>query len=269
MTGVRLMRARAAIVAAVIACLCGALAATAAAEAPEYGRCVKHAGGSFATSKCTAGAAGSGDWEWQPGPGPKAHFSASLKGTTTFVWWLQDGGYPGECKGASLSGDYTGPKTVGNVHLNFTGCSYPVSEGPEACSTIEVAPLVGELGVYALGETAEKNKIGLKLSPETGTSLAEIHCRFERSYNWRGGFVIAQTTSNVMQLAGTLAFRQHHPRTPPSEEQLPANFLGEPANPLETTDNSEIEHVRVWTQMGWAMSLGVHNEERIEANSVI
>jgi hypothetical protein len=248
--------------------VCLALPAIAAAGAPEYGRCVKQAGGTFTTSKCTAEATSGGSWEWEPGPGPKGRFTAVLKGTSAMAWHDADGGYPGECKHASLSGEYTGPKTVGDVRLAFSECDYPTSEPPDSCPTIEVAPLVGELGVYALGETAEKNKIGLKLSPESGTSLAEFHCGSERVYNWRGGFVIGQASSNVMQLTmGSLTFRQRHGRG--FAEQQPGNFLGEAPSPLETTgDVFDEDHEPVFTEMGWQMALAVHNEERIEANSV-
>jgi hypothetical protein len=258
------MRAiRTVLVGAAAACALCAPAATASAQAPEYGRCVQHAGGKFTTSKCTTEAAGSGSWEWEPGPGPKAHFSAALNGTSTFRWLFQNGGFGGKCTGVSLSGEYTGPKTVGAVHLAFTGCSYTGN-----CGTIAIAPLVGELGVYALGETAEKNKLGLKLRPETGTSYAEFSCS-SGSFGpelWRGGFVIGQAKSNVMALTSSLNFQQHHARA--VEEQVPSNFLGEPPSPLEATGDFEIEHSKYFVEIGWAMALSVHGEERIEANSV-
>jgi len=252
---------------AAIFCACGALANAAGAAAPEFGRCVKHAGGNFANARCTESAAGTGAWEWEPGPGPKRGFAVTLTGTAGFLFKLATHA-EGKCTGASAIGEYTGAKTVADVRMSFTGCVYA---GSPSCETITVAPLDGELGVYALGETPAKDKLGLKLSPESGTSLASFNCEKESlsPYLWRGGFVIAAVGANAMQLTGSWKFKQHTTPGKYGEEQIPSSFVGEPASPLESTGNgTNGMGEKVYDPMGWSMSTAVHNEEKIEANSV-
>ncbi|MGO9322001.1 MAG: hypothetical protein ACLQBY_14525 [Solirubrobacteraceae bacterium] len=56
-------------------------AATASAEAPEFGRCIKKAGKpsgtGFKDAACTKAASAKAHYEWVPGPGPKAKFSST------------------------------------------------------------------------------------------------------------------------------------------------------------------------------------------------
>ena len=54
-------------------------AASASAEAPEFGRCVKKAkaeGSGYSDSGCTSAVSSGAKFEWIPGPGPKAHFTS-------------------------------------------------------------------------------------------------------------------------------------------------------------------------------------------------
>src|SRR5437016_13177386 len=58
--------------------------ATATAELPEIGRCLKVAGAAthrYATGTCTTKSEGenSGRFEWEPGPGPKPGFTATAE----------------------------------------------------------------------------------------------------------------------------------------------------------------------------------------------
>jgi hypothetical protein len=61
----------------------GAVAtATASAEAPEFGRCVKKAvkgGSGFSDSRCTEAASSEAKFEWIPGPGAKAKFRSEAR----------------------------------------------------------------------------------------------------------------------------------------------------------------------------------------------
>ena len=54
-------------------------AASASAEAPEYGRCIKKAkteGAGFSDSNCGTAVGAEGKYEWLAGPGPKAKFTS-------------------------------------------------------------------------------------------------------------------------------------------------------------------------------------------------
>jgi hypothetical protein len=251
-------------------CSTTALLATsvpASAEAPEFGRCIKQAGGRFANAGCTETKAGSELYEWSPGPGPKVKFTDILGGTKPFRWKLASN-EEGVCSGESATGEYTGAKTVGRVDIVLTGCESGPPEFRLPCGTITVEPMRGEIGVYAKGETKALDKLGLKLSPETGERLAEFGCgKFEPTiFSWRGGSVIAPLVANKMLLKEALPLHQRH-RTFCIEEQIPASFVGETPTPLESTHNCEIE--REFGPMGWEMASKLTNEERIEANSVL
>jgi hypothetical protein len=63
---------------AAFACLAGALAAGAQAEAPEFGRCLKKAikgGAGFKVPSCTKATGAKAKYEWVPGPGPDPNFA--------------------------------------------------------------------------------------------------------------------------------------------------------------------------------------------------
>ena len=69
-------------------CLVAALAigtvaaASASAEAPEYGRCIKKSkieGAGFSSASCTKAVATKAKYEWAPGPGPNAKFTSEGK----------------------------------------------------------------------------------------------------------------------------------------------------------------------------------------------
>jgi hypothetical protein len=60
----------------------GATASIAAAEAPEFGRCIKKAkteGSGYSSANCTAAVGSGAKYEWQAGPGPKAHFTSAAR----------------------------------------------------------------------------------------------------------------------------------------------------------------------------------------------
>lgn len=60
----------------------GVAASTAAAEAPEFGRCIKKAkaeGSGFSSANCTTAVGSGAKFEWQAGPGPNPHFSSEAR----------------------------------------------------------------------------------------------------------------------------------------------------------------------------------------------
>src|SRR5262249_30624415 len=97
------------------------------ANPPGYGPCLKVTTGprQYATGTCTTFGT-KGNYEWYAAfasskPLAKAHFTTLLKEKTE-VKLQTTGGQLIACKGQSGGGDYTGNKTIGNVHVTFTGC---------------------------------------------------------------------------------------------------------------------------------------------------
>lgn len=249
------------------------IAASASAEAPEFGRCVKQHGGIYSNSGCTETEAGVNKFEWEPGPGAKRGFTESLKPETTFVWELSGSWDKATCTGQSATGEYTGPKTVGHVKMVFTGCT----KGSFVCPTLILSPLKGEVGIYELGETALTDKIGLKLMPEEGPGeLVQFFCAAERpnsthwEYVWRGGSMIVSLKSNHQYLKKTLRYRRicfEHMRH--LARQVPTNFVGETPDPMEATSGFLEGELPRFYPMVWRMKTILQNEEKIEVNSVL
>jgi hypothetical protein len=256
----RLFRIGAVVVTAAL--LASACAASAGAE--EFGRCVKVAAGTgaYANSGCTEAGATKG-YEWLSGPGAKTGFQDTLSGAAPFKWKLASNS-EGICTGEHATGEYTGPKTVGHVQMVFTGCAWGSPLGRTACGSITIAPLRGELGVYAEGATAAQNKLGVKLSTESGELLTETMCGELAPNRWRGS-VIAPLTANKMLQRESLPFKQKH--VPCGEEQIPAAFVGETPDPLEATHNCMI--AEEFGPLGWQMATQLVGEEKVEANSVL
>jgi hypothetical protein len=251
-----------------VAASLGAAAASALAQAPEFGRCVKDAGGIYANAGCTEAKAGSARYEWEPGPGPSAGFTEAQSGPKAFKWKLATN-EEGVCTGETATGEYTGPKTVGDVDIVLTGCVFYAVY--ESCETVVLRSLGGEIGVYALGETAARDKLGLKLAPEVGTQFAEFDCSTGRvnPYIWRGGSVIVPLQTNKMLLKESLKYRESH-GPGYREEQIPASFVGELPSPMEATGNFfEEDEEKGYAPMGWETSPKLFNEEKLEANAVL
>jgi hypothetical protein len=121
-----------------------------------------------------------------------------------------------------------------------------------------------------VGETASKDKLGVKLFPESGEDIAVFNCGESHAdlnpYTWRGS-VIVPIAANSLVTKELLAFRQRHVQG--EEEQKPATSLAKCPDPLEGTSNFErLNGERVFLVMGWQMSTHLVNEEAL-ANSVL
>jgi hypothetical protein len=237
------------------------LTASASAEAPEFGRCVKVAkgAGAFKSANCTIPLAG-GNYEWMPGPGPAGKFTTSLI-PTSFVTLIETvGGTKIICTGEQATGEYTGTKTVGNVLLTFTGCETSggqVESPGQPNGHVVSSPLEGVLGVWKTGETAKQNKIGLELFPqEAGAPVSQMACN-GLPIVLRGSVITHVLTSNKMLLSSTIKYAQRN------GIQKPDRFVAGPASVLEMAPNGG-----PFEQSGFAMEATQTNEEAIEVNSV-
>ncbi|MGP0102724.1 MAG: hypothetical protein ACLPUT_14035 [Solirubrobacteraceae bacterium] len=137
--------------------------AVSAAQAAEYGRCIKAAKinkqyrGDFADKSCTQAVVETGKYEWSPGPGPRPGFTTTMKKITVTSPDLEFGL---TCSGSG-SGRITGRKT-GQVTLTLTSCSSKATGG-KCNSSGEPPGVINTVTLYT--ELAE---------PEAGVVLTVI-----------------------------------------------------------------------------------------------
>jgi len=158
----------------ILACaLSGVTAVSAfALEAPEIGRCVAKAGGQFTTNVCTKKAAvgKTGSFEWEPGA-VKTKFTGT-GGTATLETVHK---VKVSCKTEASNGEYTSPKTVGNISVRFTGCE---SIGFKCKTALaEEGEIVTNLLAGTLRwENAKKSKVAIDLVPQSEELFVEFAC---------------------------------------------------------------------------------------------
>jgi hypothetical protein len=237
------------------------VAATASAEAPEFGRCVKVAKGtgSFNSGNCTLPLAGA-NYEWLPGPGANNKFTFVRKEPAATLRVLETvGGTPVICQTVSGVGQYAGIKTVGSVVLTLKGCesgSLKCASVGAPTGTIVTSTLEGALGLITKGETPPKDKVGLDLLPvEKEGLVAQFDCA-GLPFAVRGS-VVAPVVSNRMQLMPLMKFKHT------KGKQKPERFEGEPRDVLELDTNGG-----PFEQAGMALEALLTNEVPIEINSV-
>lgn len=247
-------------------------AGSALAAAPEFGRCLKQASKSlsnFDNAKCVKLAsedAGTeaeklkkGNFQWLPGPGANSKFTLARTGASIRV--LETiGGTPLFCRAGTGSGEYTGPKSVGNVVLTLTGCetgSLKCNSAGQPSGTAVFGPLEGALGIVKKGATPVQDKIGLDLFSGAKEGLVtHVECAgLQISVQ---GSVIVPVMANSMKLNATLKFKQA------KGKQKPEQFEGQPRDVLEwNTDGGPFE------QAGMGFEAAQTNEEKIEINTVL
>ena len=155
---------------------------------PEWGKCVKQAGGKYGDANCQTKAKG-GEYEWEKGktlknvPFEGANVGSGGVLTSEFFSCTASGGrftrkqceekggsYESvgeveiECESESSHGEASGKNLIVNVSVKFLGCkvfgSAPCSNGPEE-GEIQVNPLKGELGYINKAE----HTVGVLLEP--------------------------------------------------------------------------------------------------------
>ncbi|HEV7584624.1 MAG TPA: alkaline phosphatase family protein [Solirubrobacteraceae bacterium] len=197
--------------------------------APEYGRCVHLAGsgkGKFSNSSCTSAAtAESFSYEWLSGPGSNRTFTTSARPET--VPTLETvGKVKVKCVAESGSGEYTGPRTVGNLLIRFTGCKALAA----ACSTMGAAE--GEIVTKTLQgvlgwENKAEHSIAQDVFPAEGAVVAEATCGLT-SLIVRGS-VLGPVGEGRMSTSMSVKYTQL------AGLQRPEHFEGEPNGVLEAS----------------------------------
>jgi hypothetical protein len=162
----------------VISCLVALMASTALAasalalEAPEMGRCVADAGGKYENNVCTKLAKGTkpGKFEWEPGAVKNKFTGVGGAATLETIHKVKV-----VCKAERSSGEFTSPKTAGNIIVKFTGCEaleFKCSSPGASEGEIVVNPIAATLR----WEDATKKKVAIDLVPQGGEIFVEFAC---------------------------------------------------------------------------------------------
>ncbi len=223
----------------------GALtAASASAEIPELGRCVKVEGvqegkrtvyhGKYGSKNCIKQkAVSTGQYEFLPGPGPKSeYYGVAVEPAPELV---TVSGRKIVCSVIAFKGKYTGPKTE-TVNISLGGCeegSRPCQTNPAKVGEIEgTSALEGELGTISKG--SNKLNVGWDLKHEgviftfTCGKLPEVGALEALE----GPSVIGVVTGgffgdlNKMSIYSTIKYKQT------GGKQIPEAFEGGPKDTL-------------------------------------
>jgi hypothetical protein len=228
--------------------------ATAQAEAPEIGRCVKVAAkaGKFSGATCIKEKSG-GSYEWIPGA-EKGKFTT--KGGVATLQTV--GGTAVGCKSETSGGEYNSTKTVTGVVVVFKECA----AAGIMCNT--TGQPEGELITNSLEgkvgwENKAKKKVAFDLFPGKTApeglfitfNCAGLHLEVK-------GQVLVNVPSDKMDNAVTLKYsgKKGH--------QKPEKFEGEPPAILLTSINKA-----PFEQSGQTITTTQTNEEALEVNAVV
>jgi hypothetical protein len=251
----------------IVGFIAGTAAASASAEAPSFGRCLKTKDGEglkYTTAKCTVVATGEKEnFEWYSSfgstrPLEKAGFTTAIE-PTTFAALTTVSGTKITCLQESSGGIYTSNKTVGGVVLKFAGCETgggQCNSAGKGVGQITWNELDGSLGIWRTGETAAKDGPGISLRPTTGEQLVEFFC---------GGLVvkikgaiILPLPGNAMKLSAKVKLTAHNGK------QKPELFVGGPQEVLKCKFSAAPEE-----QCALTLAMTWTNEEKVEASTVL
>ena len=248
-----------------------AVAATASAAPPEFGRCLKQATKSLSnydSAKCIKLASEDlgteaeklkkGNYQWFPGV-VKNKFTTKIK-PSTIATLETVGGTKITCTGETSSGEYTGLKTIGNMVAKFTGCEtnkLKCESAGAGSGNINTAPLGGPIGFETIVEPASKSKLASELHSESG-NIAEFECAGLKVVV--RGSVLHKIVANAMKLTATEKF------VASKGKQKPEHFAGgvPKEHILETSTNGG-----PFEQSGQTITSILTNEEKVEASSVL
>jgi hypothetical protein len=146
-----------------------AVVASASAAAPEIGRCVSNKGGKYANDVCTKlpKPPAAGSFEWESGAIKKNFTGLGGIGTLETTH-----GVKVTCQTEASHGEYTSPKTVGNIAVVFKGCE---STGFKCEST---GAAEGEIATNPLSGTLVWEKFGTKVAIDLVPQSTELFVEF-------------------------------------------------------------------------------------------
>jgi hypothetical protein len=143
--------------------------ATASAEAPEFGQCLKKAvagGAGYSDSKCNKAVGIKAKYEWVPGFVAGKEKFTSTGATATLK---TSGGKTVTCKKENSTGEYLkdGSNKKESTTVNFVECKssgFACTTAGDKTGELTTNPLIGEVGF----ENTLKTKTDLKLEPAAG-----------------------------------------------------------------------------------------------------
>ncbi len=277
----RRMRITGSVLLAALVVLCSLAAASASAELPELGRCVKVEGvasgkktvysGAYTGKKCThLSPTKKGKYEFLPGPGTANHFYGIGEEPEPVL--ETTGGAKVECATETVEGEYTGPKTE-KAKVTFGGCQTG-TETVRFCGTNPVKESViegtgtfeGELGVIKNGP---KPVVGWDLKREGGGPAFIFKCgtppqtvtleTIEGSVIGTLGHGLFGTNVNNMSEFATIKYKAV------KGLQQPEMFEGQPADVFTTTSltgvTSTTEQTGLSTTLNTRSGLGEDVED--------
>jgi hypothetical protein len=234
------------------------IASSASATAPEFGRCLKTAGGKFKNSKCTiASVPGEEKYEWFSGV-IKNKFTTKIKeGTIATLETV--GGTKITCTGETSSGEFLNAKEVGHMPVKFTGgetSGFKCESAGAGAGNIVTAPLGGPIGFETEVVPPTKNHIANELHSESG-NIAEFTCVGIKVVV--RGSVLHKIAANAMKLTATEKF------TAAKGKQKPEHFAGgvPKEHVLETSTNGG-----PFEQSGQTITGIITGEEKVEASTI-
>ncbi len=265
----------------------GVAAASASAEAPEFGRCKKLTGekvgmrmvyhGDYTSMTCTVTSPeAKGKYEWYPGV-EKTHFTTRLEEGTK-VTFETVSKMKITCTGETSSGEYVSPKLEENVVASFTGCEYleyggynvgyigyPAYSAGAPEGEVVTDSTECELGVVKKGETAAKNMVGLSCAEEDQFMWIKWHGPVYFGFSQENelcikGWWFFTTAANSMRSGTTATLRS----TESKGRQKIEKFEEGPLELLESTLNGAS-----YEQIGLKLTTVQTNEESVEVNSVV
>ncbi len=244
---------------------CAVTAASASAQAPEFGRCLRLMGeqagqGAYANNSCTSPSAGkTGRFEWFPGAAKASFTTKSKEGAKVFFEGVNHTRVT--CAGETSSGEYTTPKLEEDVVFRFTGCeTMGLAVSSEGAATGEVVsnPTECELGVLEQRGTARMDRVGLTCAEESAFMWMKWG-GYGLPVEWcLRGWWFFTPTSNRMESTDTMHSRQTNGM------QYWDKFVEGPLEPLEASFNGGT----TWERAALTDTTVQSNEEPIEINSV-
>jgi hypothetical protein len=273
------------------------IVASASAEAPEYGRCLAHTGGAWATNTCTKPkTSGTTEkYEWYPASGKAANgeekpiAKPKFKSASVAEKLIQLEG-TGEaqgkvrtkviCTGQTSEGEIVGPKEAIATHVEFTGCEsggIECAQGTGPKGLIKVSDLKGDLGVEKWGEKEGKEvssltKLANRFEPKSGSEFFPEFTKFTcggLTVQVKGHVIFPLSTDKMLKSA-VVKFAG------PSGSQKPECFLKvftekKCTEATEEVLESKFETIKLvpFEESSQTLTTTQTNEEPLEANSVI
>ncbi len=233
-----------------LACSCGLMtAASASAELPELGRCVKVTAGTGAYTRANClplSKTHTGEYEWLPGPGGNRAFKQTMSNPV----FETVNGNKLVCAFVFVEGEFTGPKTekistVVGEGCNLVGAKLSCQTSPLEKGFIEsTIPLIGDLGPIPGGINPANPHLGWDLKPESGSKIIEFGCGEGKAgvpvdtVELQGSVIGRVIKTNLMQTTFTVTYKQEHGIQIPEafiggEKDTLTEILTPTANPLE------------------------------------